>query len=152
MESSYRPHNAGHDYYACGIYLITLVVTGRERLLSSLNMDVRHPDVVLTELGAAVISCWQQIPAIQEQKGRHLRLHAAVCMPDHFHGVIEVMEPMDVSLGEVICGFKTGCTQAWRRITALTALTAQPCTAAAASASPTSAWRYAASGLRGSIL
>lgn len=32
--SSYRPRNAGHDYYGRGTYLITLVVSGRERLLS----------------------------------------------------------------------------------------------------------------------
>ena len=31
---SYRPRNAGHDYYGRGTYLITLVVSGRERLLS----------------------------------------------------------------------------------------------------------------------
>ena len=29
---SYRPRNAGHDYYGRGTYLITLVVSGRERL------------------------------------------------------------------------------------------------------------------------
>ena len=35
MESlSYRPRNAGHNYYGRGTYLITLVVSGRERLLS----------------------------------------------------------------------------------------------------------------------
>ena len=31
---SYRPRNAGHDYCGRGTYLITLVVSGREQLLS----------------------------------------------------------------------------------------------------------------------
>ena len=57
MNSSYRPHDPGHDYYAPGIYLITLVVRNRERnhaLLGRLNGDVKAPAVVLTEIGKAV--------------------------------------------------------------------------------------------------
>ena len=48
--SSYRPHNPGHDYYAPGVYLITLVVRNREHnhsLLGTLNDDVKAPAVVL---------------------------------------------------------------------------------------------------------
>ena len=119
MNSSYRPHDPGHDYYAPGIYLITLVVRNRERnhaLLGRLNEDVKAPAVVLTEIGKAVRDCWARIPEIQARHGRKVRIHAAVCMPDHFHGVIEVLAPMDRSVGEVICGFKIGCTKAWREI------------------------------------
>ena len=39
---SYRPRNAGHDYYGRGTYLITLVVGGRERLLSHFVADLGH--------------------------------------------------------------------------------------------------------------
>ena len=127
--SSYRPHDPGHDYYAPGVYLITLVVRNRERnheLLGRLNNDLKAPGVVLTEIGKAVEDCWAHIPEIQARHGRKVRIHAAVCMPDHFHGVIEVMEKMDRSVGEVICGFKIGCTKVWREIKA----GRQPCTAA----------------------
>ena len=68
MNSSYRPHDPGHDYYAPGIYLITLVVRNRERnheLLGRLNGDVKAPAVVLTEIGKAVRDCWLLIPEIQ---------------------------------------------------------------------------------------
>ena len=41
--ASYRPRNPGHDYYGRGIYLVTLVVSGREALFGRLNNDVRHP-------------------------------------------------------------------------------------------------------------
>ena len=34
MTSAYRPRNPGHDYHGRGTYLITLVVSGREQLLS----------------------------------------------------------------------------------------------------------------------
>ena len=52
---SYRPRNAGHDYYGRGTYLITLVVSGRERLLSQFVTDAGHKaPLVLTPLGEAV--------------------------------------------------------------------------------------------------
>ena len=119
--SSYRPHDPGHDYYAPGVYLITLVVRNRERnhaLLGSLNNDLKAPAVLLTDIGRAVMDCWAQIPEIQARRGRKVRIHAAVCMPDHFHGVIEVMEKMDRSGGEVIRSFKSGCSMAWQGLKA----------------------------------
>ena len=40
--SSYRPRNPGHDYYGQGTYLITLVVNGRESLLSRFVTNVSN--------------------------------------------------------------------------------------------------------------
>ena len=119
--SSYRPHDPGHDYYAPGVYLITLVVRNRERnheLLGRFNDDLKAPAVVLTEVGKVVMDCWSLIPEIQVRHGRKVRIHAAVCMPDHFHGVIEVVEKMDRSVGEVIRSFKSGCSMAWQGLKA----------------------------------
>lgn len=124
---SYRPHNPGHNYYDRGIYLITVVVAGRQPLLASLNMDAVNPVAVCSELGQEVMRCWNYIPEHHSRKNRKIVVHAGCCMPDHFHGVIEVCERMDVSVGEVICGFKIGCTQAYRRISA-NAQGAKPCT------------------------
>lgn len=117
--SSYRPHDPGHNYYRPGIYLITLVVRSRVEnaaLFGNLNDNPNLPAVLNSDIGEAVLKCWEEIPARQYRHGRKVAVHAAVCMPDHFHGVIEVMEPMDVSLGEVIRGFKAGCTMAWRSL------------------------------------
>lgn len=125
MQSSYRPHTPGYDYYDAGIYHITLVTRNREPLFGALNMSAQQPAVILNEVGHAVMECWHKIPDHHAAKGRQIGLLAACCMPDHFHGVIEVKERMDVSVGEVICGFKIGCTQAWRQLTGQ-----QPCTAA----------------------
>lgn len=118
--ATYRPHNPGHDYYAPGIYLITLVVRDRRvnsQMFGRLNDDLRHPDIVLSEAGKAVMACWSGVQAFEESKGRKVLVHAAACMPDHFHGVIEVKERMAVSLGQVIWGFKVACTKSWRQIT-----------------------------------
>ena len=117
--SSYRPHDSGHDYYAPGIYLITLVVRNRRhnaRMFGTLNNDARQPGVLLNDVGRAVLECWESIPAFEESKGRRVATHKAVCMPDHFHGVIEVKEKMQVSLGQVIWGFKVACTKRWRQV------------------------------------
>lgn len=119
--TSYRPRNAGHDYFGRGTYLITLVVSGRERLLSHLATDVGRNKLsgreclVLTPLGEAIQKAWQQIPVLQSSHGNHVVVHACVCMPDHFHGVIEVLEPMSWSLGDIIQAFKAFCTSCWQQ-------------------------------------
>ena len=119
--TSYRPRNAGHDYFGRGTYLITLVVSGRERLLSHLATDAGHNKLagreclVLTPLGEAIQKAWQQIPVLQSAHGNHVVVHACVCMPDHFHGVIEVLEPMSWSLGDIIQAFKAFCTSCWQQ-------------------------------------
>ncbi len=114
LNTTYRPHNSGHDYYDKGIYLITLVVTNRDHLLSELNMVPQAPDINLTELGKAIMQECERIPLLQAQKGREVRLLSAVCMPDHFHAVIEIPHRLDISLGDVIWGFKVACTQRYR--------------------------------------
>ncbi len=122
LDSPYRPHNPGHDYYEPGTYLITLVVRRREPLLATLGTDPRHPELTLSPLGEAVMQAWIDTQDIQRAKGRSLTLMNAVCMPDHFHGVIRVEEKLDRHLGEIIRGFKMACTQSWRRL-----LAEQPC-------------------------
>lgn len=118
--SSYRPHDPGHDYYAPGIYLITLVIRNRTShpiLLGHLNDDLKSPAVILSETGKAVMEEWEKTPAIQLKKGNNLSLINQVCMPDHWHGVIQVHEQMNKSLGHIIQYIKSSCTARWRQIT-----------------------------------
>ncbi len=115
MATSYRPHNPGHDYYEAGAYLITLVVSERERCLSALNNNAREPAVELTAVGSIVHEEWLKTEAIQNDRGRHIETRCQVCMPDHWHGVIIVKERMDKSLGYIIQCFKSACTARWRR-------------------------------------
>ena len=142
---SYRPRNAGHDYYGRGTYLITLVVSGREQLLSHFVADFgrehptsgrEHPTsgrkqtrLALTPLGKAVQETWLQIPAHQSAHGNNVVVHACVCMPDHFHGVIEVLEPMQWSLGDIIQVFKAVCTSRWQQGQGLPSSTNRPISA-----------------------
>lgn len=112
---SYRPRNPGHDYYGRGIYLVTLVVGGRQALFGHLGSDAAHPEVRLSPLGEMVRQAWEQTPAIQAAHGNHVAVLASVCMPDHFHGVIQVLQPMQWSLGDIIQAFKATCTSRWQQ-------------------------------------
>ena len=119
--ASYRPRNPGHDYYGRGTYLITLVVSGRDQLLSHLSVEKGREALrdgnalVLSPLGEVVGQTWLRIPEAQAAHGNCVAVHACVCMPDHFHGVIEVLEPMEWSLGDIIQAFKAVCTSHWQR-------------------------------------
>ena len=128
--SSYRPRNAGHDYYGRGTYLITLVVSGREHLLSHFVADLGHEQhpttLALTPLGKTVQETWQSTPAHQSTHGNNVVVHACICMPDHFHGVIEVLEPMQWSLGDIIQAFKAVCTSRWQQGLGLLSSTNRP--------------------------
>ena len=115
ITTSYRPRNPGHDYYGRGTYLITLVVSDRSPLLGRLGEDVMHPEVVLSPLGEAVKREWEATPGRQAAHGNRVAVHACVCMPDHFHGVLEVLEPMQWSLGDIIQAFKASCTSHWQQ-------------------------------------
>ena len=111
---SYRPCNPGHDYHGQGVYLITLVISGRTPLLGRLGDDTKHPNVHLSPLGEEIRQEWEAIPTKQTGHGNKVAVHACVCMPDHFHGVIEVLEPMRWSLGDIIQAFKATCTSYWQ--------------------------------------
>ncbi len=129
MTPSHRPHCNGHDYYERGIYLITIVVANRDHLLGELNMDLANPGINLSPLGKAVMEEWEKIPANQLRHNHKVKTLAASVMPDHFHGVLFVEERMDVSVGQVIWGFKVGCTKRWHALMAADAQPLQPKTA-----------------------
>ena len=95
-----------HDYFERGIYMITLEVAGRRPLLGKLVGERIAP----TPLGEAVSECWRQIPFFHPE----VQLLECAVMPDHFHGLLFVRRRMARHLGEVVRGFKMGCTKAYR--------------------------------------
>ena len=134
MSSPYRPHDSGHDYYGVGTYLITLVVSGRNPLLGRLAGDAVRPEVRLSEIGEMVRDAWQSIPAKAAEHGNQVRVLACVCMPDHFHGVIEVLAPMQWCLGDIMQAFKAVCTSRWQERQGLASSSMRPISAACFSA------------------
>ena len=66
----------------------------------------------LTALGKAVADCWEAISHFYPQ----VQIIGKQVMPDHFHGILWVKEPLGCHLGQVIKGFKLGCNKAARAI------------------------------------
>ncbi len=97
-----------HDYYERGIYMITLEVEGRRPILGNLV----DGQIVSSPLGEAVAACWRQIPCFHPE----VQLLEFAVMPDHVHGLLFVRRRMAHHLGEVVRGFKIGCTKACRAI------------------------------------
>ena len=80
----------------------------------------------MSPLGEVVRQIWEQIPVGQAAHGNQVIVHACICMPDHFHGVIEVLEPMEWSLGDIMQAFKAACTSRWQRMQGLPSSTNRP--------------------------
>ncbi|MBR0362759.1 MAG: hypothetical protein IIX38_03070 [Alistipes sp.] len=117
------------DYSERGIYLITLCTEGRKPLLGTL-MGTSAEDAYIqpTALGEMVVRSWLDTPFIQRKAAkdkqqktgqpctREIQLLAYQLMPDHFHGIIFVTKKMDIPLGNIINGFKSACTRAYREV------------------------------------
>ena len=111
-----------HDYNRPGIYMVTLVVDGRQRLFGTLAGRTRAargsaeaPHVELSALGRCVLN--EEVRKICEHYPM-VEVCRVVVMPDHLHLLLRVHQPLPEgkNLGQVVRGFKTGCTRAWWRL------------------------------------
>lgn len=116
MKPTHRQHNKFHDYKSACIYHITMVVVERTMLLGTIVGE--KPELArceLTPLGNMVSDCIKNIYLVAQKHKRQVRILAKQVMPDHVHFVLYVEAPMDVAVGELVRGFKTGCNKALRR-------------------------------------
>ena len=124
----------GWDYSLPCMYMITVVLANRRsRALGEVRSSViggssvigdniadnrTHPisprfvQCELTALGKAVEECWEAIPQFYPQ----VQIIRKQVMPDHFHGILWVKDPLGCHLGQVVKGFKIGCNRAARRL------------------------------------
>lgn len=112
-----------HNYHTKGTYMLTLVVEGRKPLLGTLKGDGFAPDgtaeaprMELSPLGMAIRDVEiKKVSAFYPM----VEVWKLCIMPDHIHLIIRVKEDMPAGkhLGQVVRGFKTGCTRAWWRLT-----------------------------------
>ena len=111
-----------HDYQHKGTYMLTLVVDGRLPILGRLIMpaDNRSAYVELTELGKAI--CNEETKKIPHFY-KMVEVWKVCIMPDHIHMIVRVKEnfPDGKHLGDVVRGFKVGCSRAWWRLSAIPA-------------------------------
>jgi REP element-mobilizing transposase RayT len=121
----------GYDYTEPGAYFVTICVSDRSCLFG----DIVEGSVRLSELGRIVHERWIALP----QHHRFFELDAFVVMPNHVHGVLNLLADADRgrasttvmsaahrrhgaacdSLGSVVGSFKAAVTRAARRQGAL---------------------------------
>lgn len=114
LNSAHRPHKTWKNYRGCGLYLITIVTHKRKRVFGELNNNLNTPSVILTNLGQFLEKAWLDTFEIQTTRGRHICSLGYQVMPDHFHGILQVEQPMDIPLGHIIRDFKAVCTKQYR--------------------------------------
>ena len=75
-----------YDYSQPGAYFITIVAWRRECLFG----EIKVGEMRLNETGQVVWNVWNSLPARYPQ----ITMGMAVVMPNHFHGIVEIHEPV----------------------------------------------------------
>jgi putative transposase len=88
----------GYDYSKPGYYFITTVVNDRECVLG----EVIDNKMKLSYLGEITQKAWLDLPLYYSA----CRLDAACVMPNHFHGIIELITGNRVPLYHIVRSFK----------------------------------------------
>jgi putative transposase len=89
------------DYSHPGFYFITLCINNRERLFGIIS----DGKMVLNEYGHIVDQCWLDLP----NHYQNMKLDAYVVMPNHFHGIIKIVNGSNqrYGLSEYVRALKT---------------------------------------------
>jgi len=108
-----------HDYNRPGLYMITMVTEGRQRLFGQIVGHTRgpkgteeYPHLLCSALGERILH--EEIAKISRFYSM-VEVTKVALMPDHIHLLLHVKAnlPEGKHLGHVVRGFKTGCTRAW---------------------------------------
>ena len=123
-ETKHNGHRRAHfhDYNRPGVYMLTLVTEGRQRLFGSIVGHTRgqrgteeYPHLQCSALGAKIL---QEEIANIPYYFKKVEVMKVALMPDHIHLLVNVKAklPEGKHLGNIVRGFKTGCTRAWWKL------------------------------------
>lgn len=73
----------GYDYSQAGLYFITICAQNRQCLFG----DVVNEKMILNDAGKMVENEWLKL----HERFTNIELHEFVVMPNHFHGIIEIV-------------------------------------------------------------
>jgi len=73
-----------YDFSAAGAYFMTICAWNRDCLFG----DIVNGEMVLNDLGRLVFAEWNRTPEIRKE----IELDVAVVMPNHFHGIICIVD------------------------------------------------------------
>ncbi len=83
-----------YDYSQPWYYFITICVNTWLCILGEISGN----EIYLSDAGKMVETYWKKL----EEKYHHIRLHKYTVMPNHFHGIIEIMDIQD-GRGQPMC-------------------------------------------------
>ena len=120
-ETKHNGHRRAHfhDYNRPGVYMITMVTEGRQRLFGQIVGHTRglkgtkdYPHLMCSALGEKILQ--EEIAKISKFY-KMVEVMKVALMPDHIHLLLNIKGrlPEGKHLGNVVRGFKTGCTRAW---------------------------------------
>ncbi len=95
----------GYNYSRAGLYYITICTQNRLPLLGKITPVHDHdtntigPTMVLNDAGRMVDTVWNEIPNYYHG----FAVHDFIVMPDHIHGIIEIIHNMPVGAGPRAC-------------------------------------------------
>ncbi len=75
----------GYDYSSKGLYFITICTKDREYYLGKIN----NQKFEYSPIGAIAYTYWNEIP----KHFKNIRLGEFIIMPNHIHGIIEIVQP-----------------------------------------------------------
>ncbi len=78
----------GYDYSQAGLYFITICCDDRKCLFGK----IENNEMVLNDVGKIADECWMEIP----KHFPNAVLHEHIVMPNHVHGVIELVDGNNV--------------------------------------------------------
>lgn len=82
----------GYDYSQSGLYFITICVLNRHCLFGEIEND----EMILNEYGKIAATEWINTESIRD----NIRLHEYIIMPNHIHGIIEIIDRKGDCRGE----------------------------------------------------
>ena len=122
----------GYDYSSNGLFFITICTNN----LMNLFGIIENGEMLLNDAGKFTLKCWREIP----KHFPNISLHKEIVMPNHIHGVIEIIDVIrskpkeelsmieknekdftwkltspSQTVGAVIRGFKVGVVKWFRR-------------------------------------
>ncbi|MBE7411049.1 MAG: hypothetical protein L6Q54_11020 [Leptospiraceae bacterium] len=111
----------GYDYSQAGLYFITICCKNKEYLFG----NIANGEMVLNDAGKIANQFWMDIP----NHFPNAKLHEYVVMPNHVHGIIELIENhhpprpysqnqfqkmIPRSISSIVKGYKIGVTKWFR--------------------------------------
>ena len=107
-----------YDYSQTGLYFITICTQNHHYLFG----EIKNDQMLLNNAGVHANQCWADIP----QHFPNVKLHEQVVMPNHVHGILEIVGANNYSpsipqrrspsrtIGSIIRGYKIGVTKWFR--------------------------------------